>query len=277
MSGADTLAKELEIAVRAARGAGAVALRHREGELIVETKAGDEPVTAADLEASRLIVRELRAQFPDDLVVSEEDASHADLPDARRVWFIDPIDGTKDYVAGLDGFSVMIGLVIDHQPTLGVVYQPVGDRLFSAAPGVGAWFFAPQAEPRRLQVSSVDSADHMRLVASKSSRDEVIDEVKSALGITDEDNIGSVGLKLALIALGERDLYVNPTTNCKAWDTAAPQAILEHAGGKLTDVHGDPLRYDRPGVRYKSGLVASNGALHDLVVAKLAPIFPKRS
>ena len=102
----------------------------------------------------------------------------------------------------------------------------------------------------------------------------MIDEVKTALGIKNEFNIGSVGLKLGLIALDERDLYVNPSSKCKGWDTCAPEAILHHAGGRMTDVHGELLRYDVEDTHHKRGLVASNGPLHAGVVAKLAPVFP---
>jgi 3'(2'), 5'-bisphosphate nucleotidase len=83
-----------------------------------------------------------------------------------------------------------------------------------------------------------------------------------------------VGLKLAIIAAGERDLYVNPTSHCSSWDTCAPEAILAEAGGRLSDIHGEPLRYDTESVGHDRGLLASNGLLHDAAVAKLAPLFP---
>ena len=89
-------------------------------------------------------------------------------------------------------------------------------------------------------------------------------------------NIGSVGLKLALIALGERDLYVNPFPKCKAWDTCAPEAILHAAGGRLTDTLGDPVRYDQTDLSRPRGLVASNGHVHAASLARLASLFPRR-
>jgi 3'(2'), 5'-bisphosphate nucleotidase len=271
---AAALARELEVAERLAREAGALALRYRDGDLRVELKEGDEPVTIVDQRASRIIVAGLAAAFPDDCVVSEEEPQPDKRIGAERAWFVDPIDGTKDYIAGRDGFSVMIGLNMRGRPAAGVVYQPVGDRLFAAAPGVGAWFTAPGVAPRRLRVSPVTEVAQIRLVASKSHREGAIDEVKSALGIRDEFNIGSVGLKLGLIALAERDLYVNPSPHCKAWDTSAPEAILHEAGGRMTDMDGTPVRYDQPAAIHARGLVASNGHLHDAVLAKLAPQFP---
>jgi len=269
-----TFERELEVGARLAREAGKLILGFRDGAIEVDMKPGEEPVTAADRASSKLVVAGLSQAFASDIVVSEEEADDLRRLEAERTWFVDPLDGTKDFVAGREGFSVMIGLNINHRPTVGVVYQPVGNRLFAAAPDYGTWFFAPGEAPRKLQTSSTDDIDKIRLVASKSHREGVIDEVKTALGIKNEFNIGSVGLKLGLIALDERDLYVNPSSKCKGWDTCAPEAILHHAGGKMTDVHGASLRYDVEDTHHKRGLVASNGALHQGVIDRMAPIFP---
>jgi 3'(2'), 5'-bisphosphate nucleotidase len=273
------LAREIEVASRLARDAGAlvVAIRDRgPAALGVEHKAGDEPVTIADRAASEQIVAGLRAAFPDDVVVSEESAEDRSRLTAPRVWFVDPIDGTKDFIRGRDGFAVMIGLCLDTRPVAGVVYQPTGGRLFAAAPGRGAWVERPDGTRAALAVSTVSEVDAIRLVASASHRSPVIDEVKSALGIANELNVGSVGLKLALIALGERDLYVNPFPRCKAWDTCAPEVILAAAGGRLTDIGGAALVYDRIDLGQPRGLVASNGHVHDAALARMASLFPRR-
>jgi 3'(2'), 5'-bisphosphate nucleotidase len=271
-----TYATEIDVACRLAQEAGVLALRYREGDLKVELKEGDEPVTAADKAASKLVVAGLREAFPDDVIISEENEDDLRRLDAERVWYIDPIDGTKDFIRGEEGFCVMIGLAIDHRPAVGVIYQPVGARTYWAAPGRGTWVLAPDAEPRQVTVSEVDDIDEIRFVASKSHRGGEIDQVKSALGIKNELNIGSVGLKLALIALGERDLYVNPYPKCKTWDTCAPEALLQEAGGKMTDVFGQPLRYDQEGNDRPNGMVATNGPVHDAVIEKLAPVFASR-
>jgi len=124
-----------------------------------------------------------------------------------------------------------------------------------------------------LNVSSISDASALRLIASRSHRTEKIDKVKSVLGIDDETNIGSVGLKLSLIALAERDLYVNPNPLCKTWDTCAPEAILKAAGGIVTDLFGSPLSYSENDHRRRKGIVASNNQVHDQVIAKLGPLF----
>lgn len=274
------LAREIEVASALARRAGALVVEIRDrgpAALGVERKAGDEPVTVADRAASELIVAGLTAAFPDDVIVSEESADDRRRLTAPRVWFVDPIDGTKDFIRGTEGFAVMIGLCVEARPVLGVVYQPTGGRLFAATPGAGAWVERPDGTRAALAVSTVDDPGAVRLVASASHRSPVIDEVKSALGIADELNIGSVGLKLALIALGERDLYVNPFPKCKAWDTCAPEAILTAAGGSLTDTRGEPIRYDELDLARPRGLVGSNRHVHAAALARLAALFPRRS
>ncbi|MDX2087385.1 MAG: 3'(2'),5'-bisphosphate nucleotidase CysQ [Kofleriaceae bacterium] len=270
-----TLGRELSFALGLARDAGAEILRLRTSSLTVEMKPGDEPVTAADRDATDLIVDGLVRTFPDDVVISEELPATVEQLSAPRVWLVDPIDGTKDFIRGRDGFAVMIGLLIGGRPALGVVFQPTIERTYFATPDGG-----PQLVERgaleRLATSAVAAAGDARLVASASHRSDDIDRVKAELGIANELNVGSVGVKLCMIAHGVRDLYVNPTAKTKAWDTCAPEAILAAAGGRLSDLFGGPIDYTRE-LAHKRGLVASNGAIHDEVVGKLASLFSSRA
>ena len=272
------LGAELICAIDLARRAGAEVIALRGGELGVEMKAGNEPVSVADRRASALIVAGLAARFPADPVISEElPAPPGALGTGGRLWLVDPIDGTKDYIRGDDGFSIMIGLVRGGRPVLGVVHQPAAHRTFFATPDGGAHVatdaahVATAARVAPLAVSNVASAGAVRLVASASHRSDDIDRVKATLGISDELNVGSVGVKLSLIAMGVRDLYVNPWPKTKVWDTCAPEAILTAAGGRLTDLFGAPIDYGE--LRQPRGLVASNGRVHDEVIGKLAPLF----
>ena len=266
-----SLGRELISALELARIAGTEVVRLRRGDLTVEMKPGDEPVTVADRRASELIVGGLLAAFPNDPVISEELPATVEMLAVPRVWLVDPIDGTKDFIRGGDGFSVMIGLLVDGVPALGVVHQPTIDRTYFATPDGGAHVLqggvlAP------LAVSRVATAGEARLVASASHRTADIDRVKAELGISDELNIGSVGVKLCLIASGVRDLYVNPGAKTKAWDTCAPEAILAKAGGRLSDLFGRAIDY-RMELAHRRGLVASNGHVHAEVTGKLGSLF----
>ena len=265
--------RELEVATELALRAGAEVWRiQRGGELGVEFKDGDEPVTIADRIASELIVAGLRAAFPDDPLISEELPPASGALGSSRLWLVDPIDGTKDFIQGTDGYAVMIGLVRDGRPVVGVVHIPAQNRTYWGTPEGSFVRVGERVTP--LVVSSIDSADAARLVASKSHRTHDIDRVKSSLGISDELNIASVGAKLGLIACGVRDLYVNPAAKTKAWDTCAPEAILVPAGGRLSDLFGAPIDYTSE-LKHARGLIASNGHIHAEVVGKLAPVFQR--
>ncbi len=267
------LDRELEVALRLAKEAGARVLALRESGLTVDRKAYDEPVTEADRQASQIICDGLRAAFPDDGLLSEEAPDDHSRLTKERVWMIDPIDGTNDFIRGDAGFAIMIGLLVGDRPALGCVYQPVGDRLYYATLGGGTFVVEGSAAPRKVHVSDVSEPAQARMVISKSHRDPIIDQVRTALGTDDELNVGSVGLKLSLIARGDRDLYVNPRGHSKLWDALGPEVILREAGGVLTNAHGGPIRYRGELLGNVDGLVASNGVLHEQVLARLAPLF----
>ena len=267
--------RELEVAQQLAREAGALIRAFQSHGLTVDRKAENEPVTEADRQANALLVAGLSAAFPDDGLLSEEEPDDGSRLRKERAWMVDPLDGTKDFIRGWDGFATMIGLLEGTRPVLGVVYQPLGDRLYFATRSDGAFLVEGGAAPRRLQVSTVRALADIRMVASRSNRDERIDKVRAGLGIRDELNVGSVGLKLGLIARGERDLYVNPNPHAKLWDSCGPEAILVEAGGRLTDGRGALLDYRAAYLRHEHGLVASNGLVHDEVIARLATVLPE--
>lgn len=277
----DDLHSEAQTVCRIAREAGRLAhgyfeAWHGSGKAVqVDFKDADEPVTAADRAVSDFCIAALRAAFPTDAILSEEIPDDGARQSARRTWLIDPIDGTKDFIAGRPGYSVMIGLLSDCRPVIGVVYQPIVDALWWAVAGQGAYQCIGDAAPQRMHVSDVGDLASARMVSSASVREPLIAEMSKRAGIRDDFQIGSVGIKLALLGAGERDLYVNPASKTKLWDTAAPEVILHEAGGRLTDLYGRPLRYDGQ-LAHMDGLVASNGRLHDVALAQVASLIVGR-
>ena len=269
MSGFD---HEVEVATRIAREASVLVRGYHGRRLAVQIKGDDEPVTEADHAASALIVGQLQAAFPDDAILSEEIPDSGERLGRSRVWMVDPIDGTRDFVRGDEGFVVMIGLAVDGRPAVGAVAHPVSGAVYFGAPGAGAWRELSDGARAPLHTSTVSRPPDIRLVASKSHRSARIDAIKRALQITDEMNIGSIGLKIGLVSEAVRDLYVYGGGRTKIWDTCGPEAILVAAGGRMTDVHGQPLVYDKPDLHNRHGIVASNGPLHDFVIEALAPI-----
>lgn len=260
------LVHEIDTACRLAREAGVILLEHFGRHGTVDRKDRGEPVTEADRRASDLIVAGIKRDFPRDWVLSEEAPDDPGRLSASRVWMVDPMDGTEDFIQGETGFSVMIGLCVDGQPMMGVVYRPATGNLYHAARGGGAWL---DGFPIHVSCTGMDQ---VRLVASRSHRSPLLDRVRQALGTTNEINIGSVGLKVGLVASGARDLYVNPSGRSKLWDACAPQAILEAAGGTMTDVDGRALDYGTAELHNLRGLIASNGVIHAPVLSRVAPV-----
>jgi 3'(2'), 5'-bisphosphate nucleotidase len=155
---------------------------------------------------------------------------------------------------------------------LGVVYQPLTGVLYRAVRGGGSWIERPETEPERARVSAHTDLATMRLAASRSHRSPRMDRVVQSLGVKQEVRRGSVGIKIGLIVEQQCDLYVHLSPRTKQWDTCAPEIILLEAGGKLSDLFGNPLRYNSPEVQNRNGIVASNGVAHGQVIAALASL-----
>jgi 3'(2'), 5'-bisphosphate nucleotidase len=265
--------RELGAAISLARAAGAAALAHYGRPLnIVHKTPNDDPVTQADHAANDVIVAGLQREFPADGLLSEETLDTVRRLSISRVWMVDPLDGTKGFIEGNGDFAVQIGLVEAGAPVVGVVYQPVPGVLHYAARGAGAWVARPDARPEPMRVSNETEFARMRLAASRNHHSPRMSAVMRALGLTEEIRRGSVGIKTGLIAERQCHLYIHLSPRTKQWDTCAPEAILAAAGGRLTDLWGEPIRYNTEDVQNRNGLVAASGAAHPLVVARLAPL-----
>ena len=266
---------ELRVAIDLARSAGAAILAQYKKPLQVEqkTSADDvEPVTQADRIANELIVNGLKQQFPGDGILAEESIDTERRLSKTRVWLVDPLDGTNGFIDGNGDFAVQIGLVEDGVPTVAVVYLPLVDTLYRAVFGGGAWIERPQQEPLRLHVSDRKTFAEMRLAASRSHRSPRMNKVVQRFRFREEVQRGSVGIKIGLLVEQQCDVYIHLSPRTKQWDTCAPQLVLTEAGGRLTDLFGQPLNYNVPDVNNRNGLVASNSVAHDLIIETLAPL-----
>lgn len=263
---------ELAVAVDVAREAGAAILELYDTPLDIETKrsAGEiEPVTQADRLANELIVTRLQVEFPDDGVLAEESIDTDERLGKSRVWMVDPLDGTNGFIDGNGDFAVQIGLALNGEPVVGVVYQPLSDVLYRAVIGEGSWLERSGVEPEKSLVSEKQNLAEMRLAASRSHRSPRMGKVVDRLGFREEVQRGSVGIKVGLIVEQQSDVYIHLSSRTKQWDTCAPQIILTEAGGKLTDLFGGPLKYNVADIQNRNGLVASNGVAHDTIINTL--------
>ena len=211
---------------------------------MVSHKADHSPVTAADLAAHHVIVAQLKDLTPDIPVVSEEDAeSLIHRQPQGQFWLVDPLDGTKEFLARNGEFTVNIALIADGIPVLGVVYAPVFDLMFWGAQGEGAWC-AQSGNVRPIEVArSVKPGQPVRVVASRSHMSPETAALIDGLGPHELVQAGS-SLKFCRIADGSADIYPRLGPTCE-WDTAAAQAVVEAAGGVVVTLDGAPLRYGK--------------------------------
>jgi len=267
----DNLQKELDTAIRIIRHAGQLiqpfyAQDTADEQFGLAWKGVNDPVTAADKAANAYIVSALSAAFPEDGILAEESVDSPVRLRKKRLWCIDPLDGTKEFIAHNGEFCVMIGLAIDGEARLGVLYQPVEERLYYGIVGGGAW--KEEADGLHpLHVSEIDVASEMTAVFSRSHRAAMTAAIMEKFGVHKEIISGSVGLKVVLLSERRADLYVHPAPGTKEWDTCAPEAVLRAAGGMMTDMWGRPMRYNKADPYNYGGILASNGRLHRVLVS----------
>ncbi|RMD95968.1 MAG: 3'(2'),5'-bisphosphate nucleotidase CysQ [Calditrichaeota bacterium] len=247
------------------REAGQIILKYYSQETRVDWKAPEDPITAADRASNNFLIEKIREAYPQDAILSEESIDDRSRFERPLVWMIDPMDGTKEFINRNGEFSVMVGLVQEGKPVMGAIYQPTEDRLYLGAKGIVARLEENGIEIP-LRVSDREDIATFRMVVSRSHLEPVVEDMRVRLGITDFRQSGSVGLKCGLIARGECDLYIHPSQHAKLWDSCAPQAVLEAAGGIMTDIYGNPLDYTQEETKNMNGLLASNGKAHDKIV-----------
>ncbi len=231
-------------AARIARAAGHEILEvYASAALASSAKADNSPLTDADLRSHRLIVQQLAQLAPGVPVLSEE-AAHAPLATRRewqRYWLVDPLDGTREFLARNGEFTVNIALIEKHRPLLGVVHVPVTDTTYTGVPGSGAWRQSAAGPAVAIRVAA-HSAQPVRIVGSRSHRGDSLDAFLARIAPHVLVAIGS-SLKFCLVAEGAADVYprLGPTSE---WDTAAAHAVLLAAGGAVRTLDGAPLEYN---------------------------------
>jgi 3'(2'), 5'-bisphosphate nucleotidase len=244
---------------------------YRSESLRTEEKSPGDPVTEADHASNEAVLAILSKRCPADAVLSEESpppSSQAD--DSLRLWVVDPLDGTREFIDGIDEFACMVGLAHRGRAQLGAVYVPGSRHLYLGLADGGAWVAecmaadggscAVRVGPLRPLRVSAPADGRTRLVRSRSHPDERLARIEAALPSVEVIPSGSVGVKCARIATGEADLYVHPVPYLKEWDTCAPEAVLRGAGGEVTDCGGQPLTYGKTDPKQPGGILAGQPA-----------------
>ncbi|HUO97473.1 MAG TPA: 3'(2'),5'-bisphosphate nucleotidase CysQ [Rhizomicrobium sp.] len=241
----------LRALARIAYDAGAIVLAHYTEEITATRKEDASPVTAADVEAERFILKRLAQLAPDVPIVAEEQVAAGRVPKVgKRFFLVDPLDGTKEFLSRNGEFTVNIAEIVEGKPVRGVVYAPAKDRLFFGETLTGAFdsFAPPGGAPEfgeaRPVSARMPAKDGLVVAVSRSHKDSKTDEYLAALPVKKFVTAGS-SLKFCLIAAGEADLYPR-TGKTMEWDTAAGHAVLAAAGGSVTTLDGKPFVYGKP-------------------------------
>jgi len=245
------------------RLAGKEILKLYKDNLLVSKKEDQSPVTEADLKSEHIIQEGLSPfGYP---ILSEETEDNLNRMKSERVWIVDPLDGTRDFIDKTDEFSVMIGLAEKGLPIAGFVYQPAGDKLYYALKGTGAYLQIGNGPAQKIHVSLTESLPQSILVASRIHFSEAIQKAAKKMNCQIK-RVGSNGVKMCMVAEGKADIFFNPTDRMGQWDICAPQIIVEEAGGVVTGIQGERLVYNQKNPKNPFGIAVSNAKLHHRMI-----------
>ena len=253
---------ELDIALQAVTKAGNAILDIYGGKYETSTKHDDSPITEADLKSNEIIKRILSTT--DHQILSEEDKDDQSRLLQDVIWIVDPLDGTSDFIDKTGEFTVMIALVKNKEPILGVIGWPTEKTIFAAQKGTGAFRYS-ENEWRKISVTQVSELSKCRVVGSRhhfSHKEKMFIE---KLKIKNFTSIGS-SLKVGKISSGEAEVYITTTNKMKEWDSAASYCLISEAGGKMTDMLGNNLTYNNKIVNHQNGILVTNGLIHNKIV-----------
>jgi 3'(2'), 5'-bisphosphate nucleotidase len=248
------LEKELQKTIDLAKEAGKKVLEIYKGDFKEWEKKDKTVATEADIASQEIILKGLK-EFGYG-ILSEETKDNLSRLKKERVWIIDPLDGTSDFVGKTGDFSIMIGLQERGETILGVVFQPTEQKLYFAQKEKGSFLKEKDLKQKRLKVSDCSDISKARFVASRFHFD------KKEKDFIQENNIdntvfkGSTGLKMGLISEGKADIYISFASKTCQWDTCAPEIILREAGGVVTDIKGEKFVYNREELRNLNGILA---------------------
>ncbi len=248
---------ELTTARRAALDAGGVIAEYYTQTLKPTYKANHQPVTRADHASNDIIKSILRKTFPDDGWLSEEDVDDMTRFEKKRVWIVDPLDGTRDFIHKTPEFAVAIALVENHKPVLGVVYNPITKEMFSALAGQGA--FCNDQKIRVMEKSDAEKKKKTKLLISLTENKR--GEWEHFKNLFDVVPTGGCAYKMAKVARGDADgaFTLSPKSE---WDVCAGEVIVHEAGGIVTYVDGSLIRYNQPSTIMDGLIYCSTSVIH---------------
>ena len=234
-----------------------VALDLRKIGLTKEIKSDNTPVSNGDIEVNKILTNKIKEITPNIAIVSEESSNHKTDSNLKDFWLIDPIDGTKDYINNRDEFTLNAALILNNKPSIGIITAPAKKRVFYSYGRSNSFELIDGQE-----VSLINKKKNYKEITAVSYSSELkpeILEIHKRYKIKSHQKMKS-SLKFCVIAAGEFDMYVAEPRACE-WDIAAGHAILEHAGGSITDFNGDEILYGKPKFKNPSLILKNKNML----------------
>ena len=253
---------ELDIAIKAAQKASNIILEIYQNGYDTFTKNDNSPVTDADLKSNE-VINEILSNTKHS-ILSEEDIDDQSRLSKDMVWIVDPLDGTSDFIDKTGEFTVMIALIQNKKPILGVIAWPTEKILFVAQKNCGSFKYSND-KWEKISVTKIDQLPKCRTIGSRHHLSDKEKDFIEKIGIKDFTSIGS-SLKVGKISSGQAEVYITTTNKMKEWDTAASHCIISEAGGKMTDMLGNELTYNNKNVYHGNGILVTNGLIHDKIV-----------
>ena len=253
---------ELDIAIKAAQEASNKILEIYQSDYNTFTKSDNSPVTDADLKSNK-VINEILSNTKYS-ILSEEDVDDQSRLSEDMIWIVDPLDGTSDFIDKTGEFTVMIALIQNKKPILGVIAWPTEKILFVAQKNCGAFRYSNDKWDK-ISVTKIDELSKCRTIGSRHHLSDKEKKFIEKIRIKDFTSIGS-SLKVCKISSGEAEAYITTTNKMKEWDTAASYCIISEAGGKMTDMIGNELTYNNKNVYHQNGILVTNGLIHDKII-----------
>jgi len=222
-----------------------------------EKKDDDSPITQADIESNKILKEVLEKTGIS--ILSEEDTDDKKRLSEKKIWIIDPLDGTTDFVNRTGEFTVMVGLVENQRSVMGIIYWPIKKKMYLAEAGKGAFCYNEEWE--KIEVTMMSEMQNCHALVSRHHLSEKEKKLLDEMEISVVTSIGS-SLKVTEIASGEAEIYLTTTNKMKQWDTCASNCIISEAGGKMTDISGKELAYNTELVNHENGILVTNGLIH---------------
>ena len=237
--------------------AGQVALDLRKAGLKKEIKSDNTPVSNGDIEVNKILTQKISKITPNIIIVSEENADHKNDKNLENFWLVDPIDGTRDYINDRDEFTLNAALIINRKPAIGIITAPAKKRVFYSYGISNSYELINNQE-----VDLINKKKNYKELKAVSYSDELkpeISQIYEKYKITSHQKMKS-SLKFCVVAAGEFDLYAAEPRACE-WDIAAGHAILDHAGGKVTDFNGNEILYGKSEFKNSSLIIKNKNIL----------------